>query len=551
LKQIEKKIRGKEIIILCGITAIAVACLPLLQEGLLAGHDIWYHLLRIENLKIGIEEGMIPAKVGPMYLNYHGYAVSLCYPDIFLYFPAALRVLGVGIMDSYKCYLAVTVILCYLTTYYCGRKITKDSYAAAVAAILYTLCQYHICTLHTRAAVGEIQAFVFFPLVIYGLYDLIFEDFQKPFVMGLGFWGLMMCHSISLAISLCISVVAVLSQWKRVLVSWKKMRRLLWTAALTLLASIGFWLPFLEQLLSNTFYFSHPWADVTVMALDLKRLFSVNRDIYNFGIIFFAFLSLRFFCFKKISGDEKRPFIDWFLLGGALLLWATTKYFPWGILKSILNSIQFPFRLYSPAAVFLSIGIAMMLVRIWGGKKSILVTTVFLSLFALAFYHYDTTEKVFLENDYYDYAWNSFNVYYKEWLPDNVDIELLKEERVIRNADGSETEAVTEKSGMVRFCPKNGVSYYDIPLVWYKGYCAYTLLADGTRRELDVVESDYNGLLRIMAEEEVGDEIVVYYGGTKIQSVAGALNGLVLASLAGFGVRRRILDGKREETSGI
>ncbi|RAZ60982.1 hypothetical protein DK853_45090, partial [Klebsiella oxytoca] len=66
-----------------------------------------------------------------------------------------------------------------------------------------------------------------------------------------------------------------------------------------MLASIGFWLPFLEQLLSNTFYFSHPWADVTVMALDLKRLFSVNRDIYNFGIIFFAFLSLRFFCFKK------------------------------------------------------------------------------------------------------------------------------------------------------------------------------------------------------------------------------------------------------------
>ena len=69
--------------------------------------------------------------------------------------------------------------------------------------------------------------------------------------MGLGFWGLMFSHSISLVIALCTTAAICLFHWKTVVLDWRKLRRLMLTAAATLLLSIGFWLPMIEQLLSN------------------------------------------------------------------------------------------------------------------------------------------------------------------------------------------------------------------------------------------------------------------------------------------------------------
>ena len=526
-------------LVAAALIAILVASLPLLEDGMLAGHDIWYHLLRIENIKIGLEEGVFPVKVGPMYLNYHGYAASLCYPDIFLYFPAVLRLLGVGIMDSYKWYLFANIVLCYVTAFYCGKRISKDTTAATITAVLYTLCQYHICTLHTRAAVGEIQAFMFYPLVVCGLYDLIFEDFEHPFIMGLGYWGLMLCHSISLALALGISVVAVLTRFKQVVLNWEKMKKLLITAGVTLLASISFWLPFLEQLMSDTFYFSHPWADVTVMALSLKRLLSIELDIYNFGLGFLVLLLARVMLHKKLGSREDRAKADWFLIGGLLLLWATTKYFPWSVVKPVLNSIQFPFRLYTLAALFLSIGISMVFAKGWGTYKSILLILLIMTVSSLNFYQNSTTELVVLEDTYYDEPGNSFNVYFKEWLPDDVDIELLRGERLVQNSDGTTTTVLTDGSGEICFVPKSNIKYYDVPMVWYNGCEAYTILEDGSRNDLVIEKSDNNGLARVWAEKDMGQDIIVRYGGTKIQTIAAVLNGATLIALGVYGVKRK------------
>jgi hypothetical protein len=513
------------------IITILVASIPLFGKGLLAGHDIWYHLLRIENLKIGMENGIFPVKIDAMYLNYYGYAVSLCYPDLFLYFPAILRILGVGIMTSYKCYLLATIIASYATAYYCGKKISGRTDSALITAILYTLCQYHICTLHTRAAVGEIQAFVFVPLVVYGLYNLIYEEFDNPVVMGLGYWGLMMCHSISLAISLCVSVVAVLLNWKRVMCDRKKIIRLLITALVTLLASIAFWLPFLEILASDTFYFSHPWADVTEMALSLQRLLSVRGDIYGFGSAFLLLCGIRILGIKKLRNDGERKKMDCFFLGGVLLLWATTKYFPWAVVKPVLNSIQFPFRIYMMASIFLGVGVGIMLPKICKSKYLVCFVLAIMSLSAFLFYYDDTTEEVILENTYYDESYNSFNVYYKEWLPDTVDIELLRGERRVLNADGTDSAVTTEKSGSITFSPKSGEEYYDVPLIWYKGYEAYTVLEDGSRRELTVEKSDNNGLLRVMADSQMGSQVVVYYKGTLVQDISAWINIVTVVGL--------------------
>ena len=182
---------------------------PLGNTRLHTGHDFSYHLLRIENIKDGLLNGQFPVRIGPLFLNHRGYASSLFYPELFLYIPALFRLAGFTIETSYKLFALLTIVGCFITTYLCAKGISKEKYTALITAVIFSACQYHIANLYVRGAVGEAQAFVFFPLVVYGIYDLIYRDFEKAWVMGLGFWGLMFSHSISLVIALCTSPTAL------------------------------------------------------------------------------------------------------------------------------------------------------------------------------------------------------------------------------------------------------------------------------------------------------------------------------------------------------
>ena len=85
--------------------------MPLFTVNCIGGHDIAYHLLRIEALKTGILQGRPFLRINMLFFGGMGYASSLFYPDFLLYFPAVLRVLGVGINLSYHLFVALCIIL--------------------------------------------------------------------------------------------------------------------------------------------------------------------------------------------------------------------------------------------------------------------------------------------------------------------------------------------------------------------------------------------------------------------------------------------------------
>ena len=134
---------------------------PLFTGSLYTGHDWTYHMLRIQSLYEGVLTGQFPVRVNPLFLNGYGYASSLFYPDLFLYFPVLFQLIGIGIEASYKLYLIIILAAGFLTAYYCGKGITKSSYAGIVFAVVFSLSQYHLQNVYTRFAVGEVQAFVF------------------------------------------------------------------------------------------------------------------------------------------------------------------------------------------------------------------------------------------------------------------------------------------------------------------------------------------------------------------------------------------------------
>lgn len=62
--------------------AVLVASLPILQPSLYIGHDLPFHMARIEGLASALRSGQFPARVHGETLNGFGYANSYFYPEL-------------------------------------------------------------------------------------------------------------------------------------------------------------------------------------------------------------------------------------------------------------------------------------------------------------------------------------------------------------------------------------------------------------------------------------------------------------------------------------
>ena len=183
--------------------------LPLDQP--IFGHDVGYHLLRTEALKQRIEDmNFFNGGIDYLFYNGAGYASSLAYPDLLLYIPALLRTAGVGIGLSMSIFLIVCHVLSYFSMFLCVRKISGSPVCGTIAAVIFSLSQYRLDNLFTRFALVEIQANILWPINIFGLYDLIFDEFKKPYVLGIGIAGMLLTHTVSTALALGLCVVYVL-----------------------------------------------------------------------------------------------------------------------------------------------------------------------------------------------------------------------------------------------------------------------------------------------------------------------------------------------------
>ena len=154
-------------------------CYPLYTDYLTVGHDIPFHLLRIEGIAEGLRAGMFPVKVHPLWANGYGYAVGVLYGDILLYFPAVLRLLGFSVQAAYKIFLASINLATVVSSYFCFKRMFSSRKAGLLGSLLYSASLYRLIDVYTRAAVGEYSAMLFFPLALCGFYLIFMESGSK------------------------------------------------------------------------------------------------------------------------------------------------------------------------------------------------------------------------------------------------------------------------------------------------------------------------------------------------------------------------------------
>ena len=203
----EHRIEIVKIIMMVGFVT-AVTCLPYRKEGL-SGYfpDLMYHMLRIEGVKEALLEGIYPIGIYTNFFNGYGYGSPLFYPDIFLIFPALLRILSIEPLATWKIFAGCIAATGTLTTYFSIKHICKDSDNSIAATFLIMLSQFWLADLIHRVGISEYLAFVFIPILIAGSYDFFVFDGNKTYLMGVGFVGLLLSHTIMTFIALVLTVI--------------------------------------------------------------------------------------------------------------------------------------------------------------------------------------------------------------------------------------------------------------------------------------------------------------------------------------------------------
>lgn len=378
-----KKNPGIDDVALVTVLCAAVfASYPLFSGTVGFGHDLNFHLYRIEGIKDGILSGQFPVRVHPTHNNGYGYITASVYPELFLYLPAVLRLWGMSPVMAYNTFLFGVNLATALIMYYSAKGISKSRFAGVIASVVYTLSTWRIMNLYYRAAIGEALAMVFFPLVIYGLFCLLKGDKKKWWVLALGCTGVFQSHIIS-TVFVMITIIAAVIIFIKSFIADKRWLGFIKAGVLTVLLNLWYLTAFV------TYYFGLDMAirhtkentEFFLNAIIPTELFNVFNTSFGYsqllpngvkgdmslslgvGVSICVVVCAVYFVFRKKRRLSGEGFAFGMFAFGALLMFMTTTLFPWEILQQnkLINmfcgTVRMPWRFLSLASpIFCIVG---------------------------------------------------------------------------------------------------------------------------------------------------------------------------------------------------
>ena len=405
--------------VFAGMIALCIFCShPLFLDYVVKCHDIDFHLTRIEGVKDGLLSGQFPVRISPTFYGGYGYATSIFYGELLLYFPAFLRLVGFPLTTCYNVYaIFVNLITCF-GGYYCFRRMFKSSAVGMAVTVLYAMAPYRLMDMYLRAAVGEYTAMAFLPFILYGLYRVYTEDVKKkeykwcfvPLVVGMT--GVIHTHVLTGEImGVVIMIVCVLLFFRTLQKNrfWALVKSVLVTVAINL----WFLIPFVDFALTQEIRVFKASSDELIQKtgtyftqlISLFQEYGWRNDMAtSSGIAGEMPLTLgmplalglilcvtMLFIENKEKRKEKRcgAFV---VLLTILVGWMSTIYFPWDristaipLLRKMVAAIQFLWRFLAPLSALAAVatGFGLLLLSSKEGKKAGALASVTLGILAV------------------------------------------------------------------------------------------------------------------------------------------------------------------------
>ena len=515
-----RKLRPETLILLAFAALWSSA--PLSVPGLLDGHDIYFHYSRLFNVAEGLLDGQFPVRIHSQMYQGFTYMESVFYPELLLYPFALFSLLGMSPIGCYKLLLVACNFAAAGIGYYSFSRLCHSRKIGLTAAFLYTLAQYRLINLYTRAAIGEMMASIFLPLLMLGMYQLFLGESRKWLTAALAFTALLQSHLITTELAIAFSVVFALCHIRR-LREPKRLLRLFLAAGATVLLNLWFILPLLDMMRYPVSALGEV-RDLNSQALYALQLFDtgVNNpsgDAFHIGsvsgempfsvglVLLLGSLIFLFVCFSRKSQDLPLKLGKWCLALGGFSLYASSVYFPWELLQSnsvidrLAGNIQFPFRFLPFATAFLCVTAAVGicgLIQSSEHQKLLFLLCAGLSVYSSGMYfsnYADEAESFVSWDNQLDHVMDTDSLYVMN--PDDIsflDEALLEREAVFLPSEGvTVTDTFREGTNAAFTYSKaeGGLdSYVDLPFNNYPCFHAY----DENGQELD---TDAGELLRL------------------------------------------------------
>lgn len=360
---------------LIGIFVLASALV--LQSGGNGGHDWVFHLSRIEYTADALRLGQFPVRVYPTAKDGFGYGAPLFYGQLFLYFPALLRLMGLPVGAAIHAYMHAVTAATVLLSYWCFKRIFGRRSLALLGSFLYTLASYRLICVYVRSAVGEYTAMIFLPLLAWGLWRLYGPDEEArpgawvPLLLAFG--GILQSHMLTFLMAVFTTLCLVLVFWRR---TFRPRTLLVWAKAAggCILVNLWFLLPFLAAS-AGRLPESGDWLAERAMTLP-QLLFKDDTATLGLALLPGAALFAAL-CLWKKRADPLRA-LGLTSAGVAVgACWMASTLFPWAALQSsellgdVVGTLQFPWRWLGTASLALVLVTLCAVEEVWRARDRI------------------------------------------------------------------------------------------------------------------------------------------------------------------------------------
>ena len=466
--------------------------LSLFTDSIYRGHDITFHLNRINGIGNALRDGQILPKLYPLTNYEFGYAAPLFYSDVFMYPAAIMYMIGIPLIIAYKVNLFLYILLGTILAYICSYKLFKgNNKLIFILMVVYCLNPYRFIDCFYRSAFSEFVAITFFPLFAYVLVEIFYYHKDKWVLLGITMTSILLAHNLSFLLCVLLFGIVMVSSF---FIDKQSIKKKIITVSkgtiLALLLSCFYILPMLEQMVDQVFRVTNYSStfDISTNIVPLKNsmvLFNyIDQEIFrsfhiqNFGVgivgIIVPLYNLKFY---------KNKCIIVFTAIHYLFLGLTYGVFPIYDLE-IFNFLQFSFRFYI-GATFTTI--FCVTYALYNSNKYLILSALsilFINICLFNFHIIIDNDRIFSQNMTYDNVFENekvlMNVNTKqiaagEYLPDiKIDEYMLDSFKIKEINDGVYKDTTIKfdryMSEITFNFEHDKIKCLMLPLSYYKGY---------------------------------------------------------------------------------
>jgi hypothetical protein len=351
---------------------------------------------------------------------------TFVYPFPF-YVAEIFHLIGFSLVNSIKIVFGLSIPFSMYFMYKLLKHFLPEDYSLA-GAVLYVYAPYRALEMFVRGTIGEIVAFVFFPIIILSVIN------KKPYILALSIAGLILSHNIMAYMFMPFLLLFTIFNKS----FWTSLKGIL----LGLLASIYFWLPaILESTLMKydtvfNFYDHYPALKQFITPYwGYGASVPGNYDTMSFymgmtGVVVVALGSIIFVLKQKLFSKEEKIFVKWALFIALVSIFMMNFRSAWFWRNlPLLPYFQFPWRFLAMITL-----ISPFFLIVFAKFKKLWFVPIIVIFFALFlnFNYFKTSEYLGRLDDYYINRYIPVPVASAEYLKTSEEYLRLPKENEIR-----------------------------------------------------------------------------------------------------------------------